>query len=147
VLHIVLDNFSLGLLASDVLDRGAEATSSYAAISETLRRLERKGCIVVYSAEVVAGSSLRDGWGARLTPAHCHPLKNGWSAIGKEAGSVHSPLFFSSLPSFSPEDQGCGSSLPASIGLVAPKVENLEKIRGVLQATGLLRRVHASAGN
>jgi len=54
---------------------------------------------VLNSAEVVAGSSLRDGWGARLIPAHCHPLKNGWSAIGKKAASA-SPAAFLFLPPF-----------------------------------------------
>src|SRR5580698_3462092 len=39
-----LDIVSAHLLTSDVLDRGAEATSSQAVSSETLRRLERKGC-------------------------------------------------------------------------------------------------------
>jgi hypothetical protein len=58
--------------------------------------LSEKGA-VVNSAEVVAGSSLRDGWGARLTPAHCHPLKNGWSAIGKEAVSTGGSSFHPSI--------------------------------------------------
>ena len=31
--------------------------------------------------------------------------------------------------------------------LVAPKAENLERIRGVLHATGLLKEIHAVAGN
>ena len=52
------------------------------------------------SAEVVAGSSLRDGWGARLIPAHCHPLKNGWSAIGKKAASTSLAALLFLPPSF-----------------------------------------------
>ncbi len=57
-----------------VLDRGAEAISSRAGGSEQLRRPARKGHSQHFPPKFSREADLREDWGARSTPAHCHPF-------------------------------------------------------------------------
>src|ERR1700677_3928676 len=97
----LLDSLSSHLLISDVLDRGAEATSSRAGFSETLRTPRRKG--------LVNCSRFRRSRRRKLTPgrlggqANTCPLSSVEKRVERYwEGSrlAHLPLFFSSLHSF-----------------------------------------------
>ncbi len=57
-----------------VLDRGAEAISSRAGGSEQLRRPARKGRLQHFPPKSSREADLCEDWGARSTPAHCHPF-------------------------------------------------------------------------
>jgi hypothetical protein len=107
-----LDTVSAHLLTSDVLDRGAEATSSQAVFSETLRRLERKGC----------SSQFRRSRRRKLTPrrlggqANTCPLSSVEKRMERywEGSRLHWRLFFSSLHSFFTEDSSTQPSFVCS---------------------------------
>ncbi len=93
-----------------VLDRGAEAISSRAGCSEQLRRPERKGHLQHVPPKFSREADLREGWGARLTPAHCHPFRpDGALSRSEPTRTGHPPGLPSPIPSSDAEKSWCCS--------------------------------------